>query len=241
MSSSNAIFISYRRSDSEDITGRIYDRLKGHFDQDLIFRDLDSIPLGNNFQQVLQQSVNDCRVLIAVIGPDWLKVLHERLQRSGVDWVRTEIAIALKRGNIPVIPLLVGRAKMPGADDLPDDLKGLNPMNAAQARPDPDFHNDMDRLIKSLEDIVGKPQAAAKPLAEEHKNATSKRTLSALDKIKLDTLEKRQEVLLKKYQAAANQLNKLLGDADKVTIQEQIDGFEQELKQVASDIAALEA
>lgn len=234
MSSSNAIFISYRRSDSEDITGRIYDRLREHFAQELIFRDLDSIPLGDNFQEVLQQSVNGCQVLIAVIGPTWLEVLKQRMQSPNVDWVRTEIAMVLERQDIPVIPLLVGRANMPEADQLPDDLKGLNPRNAATARPDPDFHHDMNRLIKRLEEIVGKPQAVAEPLVE-------KRVLSAFDQIKLNALENRKAVLLKKYQAASNQLNALLGEADKVTVQQQMAALEQELQQVEVKIIDLGA
>ncbi|MBE9070566.1 toll/interleukin-1 receptor domain-containing protein, partial [Leptolyngbya cf. ectocarpi LEGE 11479] len=187
MSSPNAIFISYRRSDSEDITGRIYDRLRAHFAQELIFRDLDSIPLGDNFQEVLQQSVNSSQVVIAVIGPTWLEVLKQRLQSPNVDWVRVEIARALERQEIPVIPLLVGRANMPGADELPDDLKGLNPRNAATARPDPDFHHDVDRLIKRLEEILGKPQAADEPLVET-------RVLSTLDQMKLNALENRKAI-----------------------------------------------
>lgn len=220
MSSTNAIFISYRRSDSQDVTGRIYDCLNGHFDTELIFRDVDSIPYGDDFQEKLIQSVGSCQVLVAVIGSTWLEVLKERLQRPDTDWVRTEIAIALQR-NIPVIPLLVGGASMPGADELPDDLKSLAKRNAPQARPDPDFHNDMDRLIQRLEEIVSQPD----------------QPLSPLQKAKLAALEKRQQVLLAKFQAASNQMNMSLSEADKVTLQEQLAALEQELEQVTKDIA----
>ena len=44
-----SIFISYRRDDSADITGRIYDRLVQHFSRDTVFKDVDSIPLGSIF------------------------------------------------------------------------------------------------------------------------------------------------------------------------------------------------
>ena len=43
------IAISYRRDDSLDITGRIFDRLAGHFGREAVFRDIDSIPLGPIF------------------------------------------------------------------------------------------------------------------------------------------------------------------------------------------------
>jgi hypothetical protein len=45
-----SIFISYRRDDSVDITGRIYDRLVQHFSRDTVFKDVDSIPLGIDFR-----------------------------------------------------------------------------------------------------------------------------------------------------------------------------------------------
>jgi len=54
--------------------------------------------------------------------------------------------------------LLVGGSRLPNVDELPGDLKNLAYRNAAQARPDPDFHGDMNRLIKRLEEIVGSPE-----------------------------------------------------------------------------------
>lgn len=156
MVDSNAIFISYRRSDSNDVTGRIYDFLSQHFGPDVVFKDVDSIPLGVDFRTHLNQTVGRCQALVAVMGPTWLGVLQERLNQSAVDWVRAEIETALQRG-IPVIPLLVGRADMPGADVLPEGLKDLAYRNATLARPDPDFKPDMERLIQGLEAIVGVP------------------------------------------------------------------------------------
>ena len=43
------IFISYRRGDSAAHTGRIYDRLEGHFGQGQVFMDVDAIRPGLNF------------------------------------------------------------------------------------------------------------------------------------------------------------------------------------------------
>ncbi|MBD2066235.1 toll/interleukin-1 receptor domain-containing protein [Leptolyngbya sp. FACHB-671] len=157
----NAIFISYRRSDSNDVTGRIYDRLAEHFGREVVFKDVHSIPFGVNFRTHLKQEVGRCQVLIAVIGPTWLEVLKQRLNQSQ-DWVRTEIAVALERA-IPVIPLLVGGAQLPSANDLPSDLQELAYRNAAHARPDPDFHQDMNRLIRGLEEIVGLPEPSVSP------------------------------------------------------------------------------
>jgi hypothetical protein len=58
------IFISYRREDSADVTGRIYDRLVNVFGEDAIFKDVDSIPLGVNFKKYLDDKVQECQVTL---------------------------------------------------------------------------------------------------------------------------------------------------------------------------------
>jgi hypothetical protein len=40
---------------------------------------------------------------------------------------------------------------MPGPEDLPEILQSLVYRNGIPVRPDPDFHQDMDRLIKGIE------------------------------------------------------------------------------------------
>src|ERR1035438_7042962 len=123
------IFISYRREDSEHIAGRLYDRLEPHFGRDNLFMDVDTIPLGVDFREHLDQAVGQCDVLLAVIGDHWLNVCVEDGPRKGkrrlddpTDFVRIEIVSALDRG-ISVIPVLVGKASMPGEADLPDCLR----------------------------------------------------------------------------------------------------------------------
>ena len=150
------IFISYRRSDSADIAGRIYDRLVDEFGRAPIFKDVDSIPLGTDFKQQLDQKVSETQVLLAIIGDRWLDAADADGRRrldDPHDYVRTEIELALERG-IQVIPLLVRGAQMPDADQLPAGLKALAYRNGISIRPDPDFHNDMDRLIAAVKDSI---------------------------------------------------------------------------------------
>ena len=154
--SSGHIFISYRRSDSADIAGRIYDRLTGKFGRDPIFKDVDSIPLGLDFKEYLDARVSECSVLLAIIGDRWLDARDGtkklRLQ-DPTDFVRIEIESALARG-IPVIPLLVRGARMPAPERLPEPLQKLAYRNGIEIRSDPDFHRDMDRLISALEKYI---------------------------------------------------------------------------------------
>jgi len=146
------IFISYRRDDAAYVTGHINDLLRKEFGSASVFTDVDNIALGVDFRMVLDQSVSQCQVLLAVIGDNWLTVRNKdgmpRLH-DPADFVRIEIESALKR-NIPVIPLLVSGAAMPLEEDLPDSLKDLAFRNGTQIRPAPDFSVDVDRLIRNL-------------------------------------------------------------------------------------------
>lgn len=150
-SHNDAIFISYRRQDSADATGRIYDRLIQHFGREQVFKDVDSIPLGVDFREHLGNVVGRCTTLIAVIGPQWATVAGANGRRldDKSDFVRVEIEAALAR-NIPVIPVLVGGAMLPADTELPPSIGAITYRNGISVRPDPDFHRDMDRLIAGL-------------------------------------------------------------------------------------------
>ena len=147
------IFISYRRDDAAYVTGHINDLLRKEFGDEAVFTDVDNIALGVDFRAVLDQTVSQCQVLLAVIGAEWLTVSDQdgrsRLE-DPADFVRIEIESALNR-DIPVIPLLISGAKMPAAEDLPDSLRDFAFRNGTQIRPAPDFSVDMARLIKNLQ------------------------------------------------------------------------------------------
>ena len=149
----DSIFISYRRDDSADVTGRIYDTLTQRFGKEAIFKDIDSIPFGVDFRKHLKEVIGSCGVLIAIIGDHWLTISDQEGQRrldDPADYVRIEIESALQR-DVPVIPLLVKGARMPKEGELPREMKDLAFRNGSMVRNDPDFHPDMDRLIKNLE------------------------------------------------------------------------------------------
>ena len=121
------IFISYRRTDSAASAGRLYVHLCDHFPSDKIFIDVDEIPLGVDFAEVIQETVGSSDVLIAVVGPRWLTPTDEQGNRrldNPEDFVRMEIAAALRR-DIRAIPVLLDGALMPRSGDLPDDLEGV--------------------------------------------------------------------------------------------------------------------
>ena len=152
------IFISYRRRDSADVTGRIYDRLVNHFGEGNVFQDVEDIPLGMDFSEYIQGVVGKCDAFLAIIGSQWLDAADKgggRRLDNRADNVRIEIESALLR-KIPLIPVLVGGAEMPAEDALPESLRKLATRNAIHVRPNPDFRPDMTRLIEGLEELFAR-------------------------------------------------------------------------------------
>lgn len=146
------IFISYRRQDSEHITGRIYDRLVEQFGPNAVFKDVDSIRCGRDFRGCLAEHLATCDVLLAVIGPDWMGSQDNEGKTKlddPTDFIRIEVESALHR-QIPVIPVLVRDAKFPPAERLPGIISNLSYRQGLKVHADPDFHHDMDRLIDEL-------------------------------------------------------------------------------------------
>ena len=124
---SGRIFISYRREETAYPAGWLYDRLTGHFGGGQVFKDVDSIQLGDDFVEVITRAVGSCDVLLALIGDEWQTITdaHGRCRLDNPDdFVRLEIEAALSR-RVLVIPVLVDGARMPRADELPDSLTAL--------------------------------------------------------------------------------------------------------------------
>ena len=92
-----SIFISYRRDDSADVTGRIYENLVAKFGSESVFKDVHSIRAGDSVNMSIAQAVRQCEALLAVIGPSWLSLDSEGQKRIDAvdDFVRLEIESVL--------------------------------------------------------------------------------------------------------------------------------------------------
>jgi hypothetical protein len=167
------IFISYRRSDSQDVTGRIYDRLVGKFTPKQVFKDVDNIPLGVSFAMHIQQMIGKANVALVIIGPSWLTATDEqgrrRLDDPG-DFVRVEVESALRAG-MPVVPVLVANAAMPKVSELPKSMQKLVARNGIAVRPDPDFNNDIARLFSGIGHLDKLLKTQAGKTSESKKDA----------------------------------------------------------------------
>src|SRR5436309_2358022 len=142
------IFINYRRGDEPGFALALYGRLEQAFSTDQLFLDVDNIPAGQDFVLVLNEQVAKCDVLLALIGRTWLSATDETGKRrldSPDDFVRIEIESAMRLGK-RVIPVLLNKAEMPRAMELPEPLRPFARRNAvrlAQER----FKSDVQGLI----------------------------------------------------------------------------------------------
>ncbi len=162
------IFISYRRQDSQSAAGRLADHLREAMTGVPIFRDVETIEPGINFVDAIDHALQSCGVLLAVIGPRWSSATDAAGKRrldNPDDYTRLEIATALKRSGVRVIPVLVEDAKMPVKEELPDDLKLLSERNAIELS-DKRWKFDVSTLVDTLHkalDIDPEPKPPPQP------------------------------------------------------------------------------
>src|SRR5262245_30019221 len=159
-----SIFISYRREDAGGHAGRLCDRLTARFGNDRVFMDIQDIHPGQNFATSIADTIATCDCVIAVIGPHWLESVQKRAKLPD-DFVRHEIGAGLQR-HVTVIPVLVGGARMPAAEDLPADLKELSYLNAIEIR-DERFDRDVVELETFLASQLHVAAAPAVPAGQQ--------------------------------------------------------------------------
>ena len=154
------ICLSYRRSDSMAITGRIFDRLAAHFGSDAIFIDIDDIPFGVNFRHHIDNTLRQSDVLVAIVGPQWLGPAATRGDRirEAADPVRIEIQTALEQ-RLQIIPVLIDGAVMPAELELPDSLREFAYLQAVDVSSARDFNIHIDRLIRAIDARLGNGNA----------------------------------------------------------------------------------
>jgi TIR domain len=178
------IFISYRREETAYAAGWLYDRLADHYGRSQVFKDVDSIQLGDDFVEVITAAVGSCDVLLALIGREWLTIIDERGRRrldNPDDFVRLEIEAALAR-RVRVIPILVDGARIPRADELPDSLARLVRRQALELSPSR-FEFDTSRLLNVLDQTLAEVQTAQHDVVASARQPAEKAPESSIRQI----------------------------------------------------------
>lgn len=144
------VFLSYRRSDVGGYAGRLTDILVRRLGRKRIFHDVTVIAPGEDFTAAIDTALDECDAVLAVIGPGWLTAVGTDGPRlfQPHDYVRLEVSRALAR-NRRVVPVLVGGARLPRPEDLPEDLRQLTRRQAVVLH-DETWHDDVEGLLRSL-------------------------------------------------------------------------------------------
>jgi len=163
------VFVSYRRADASAQAGRICDALSGALGPSSVFIDVDSIGPGANFADAIYQAIVHVDLVVVVIGHAWLTGESAQRLYSVDDYVRIEVELALRLGKT-VVPVLVGGALMPQADQLPPTITRLadcNPLRVSESS----FHQDLAPLLGLLAD---KSRQTVQPSARLSDQATAR-------------------------------------------------------------------
>ncbi|GAA1996871.1 FxSxx-COOH system tetratricopeptide repeat protein [Catenulispora subtropica] len=158
------IFVNFRNGDDPYAAWTVQRMLGDRFGPRAVFRSSESIPPGADWEATIWHHHRGCAVFLAVIGPRWLTIADDRgrrLHQPG-DWVREEIAEALRAKKL-VIPLLVSGAARPTAKDLPEDLvEMVRLQTVAMDHRGRTTDLAIDALVRRIEPVV-RPMVGAVP------------------------------------------------------------------------------
>jgi len=129
----DGIFICYRRRDASALAGRLYDHLVDWF-PGKVFMDVEDITPGHDFRDRLTNVMDQCQVVVALIGTNWTPSLRQDAQvEHSPDYVVSELEQAINAGLV-VIPLLLDGTPMPPSEELPASLRALRFHHALDVR-----------------------------------------------------------------------------------------------------------
>ena len=170
------IVVSYRREPDQFVAGHLSRELRIRFGEAQVIRDKESIEGGVSWKQYVLNEIDRDTALLVLIGKDWTDVRdsdkNRRLDNPN-DPIRLEIADALRDGAA-IIPLLLEKAQMPAASDLPPELVPLAELNALKLR-DGDWEPDVAKVVQRLERLGIKRIAGSDP-----PSAPTKRSAKAI-------------------------------------------------------------
>ena len=182
------IFLSYRRQDSQSATGRLADSLEAWFGPERVFRDHESIVAGEDFADAIRRAIDGSTVVLVVIGPRWADATDAQGRRrldAADDFVRLEIECALDAG-VPLVPVLVEGAVMPGAHQVPASLAAFTRCQAMELS-ELRWRYDAQQLCQALQarfaiEALTQPAGPAGPAAgRDLMHAAARLAIDVLD------------------------------------------------------------
>lgn len=151
----SVVFVNYRVRDQPGYATLLHRELAARFGGGRVFLASRSVRPGDDFVEGVFDTLRRSGVLLAVIGPDWLRLLPG----GDTDWVHREIGEAFAR-RIRVIPVLVEDTELPAEHELPADIATLARCQYVRLR-HYSIESDMALLLDELERTV--PELGTQP------------------------------------------------------------------------------
>jgi hypothetical protein len=145
------IFLCYRRDDGGGYAGNLYRDLRREFGRQ-VFQDVHRSLPGDSYREQIDATLARCAVVVVVVGPDWLRrdEYGRRRLDDQDDLVRFEIATALRRPGLVVLPVQVGGAALPRRADLPEELQPLLDRTTYRIDEGPQRESHLEFLIHAI-------------------------------------------------------------------------------------------
>lgn len=158
------LFLSFRTSDSAGYAGRLKDRLDEALADYEVFLFIEDTPAGQDYREVIDQTLESSAATLVMIGPGWLKAMGDDGNRrldDPEDPVRLEVEAALDSSK-PVFPVLVGKADPPPEVDLPPAIRELHFRHAFRLD-DGRFHDSVREFAAEIAKGTGGRVAERQP------------------------------------------------------------------------------
>jgi len=195
---------------------------------------------GGNFVLDMQRAAAESQKTIAVLSETYLKSAYAQPEWAAA-FADDPLSVKQK-----LIPIRVGDCRPTGMlrPIVYVDLVGLAEADAKRevlAALKPRVKPDQKPTFPGADvpDTEGSSTDNHQQVAVTPVEFPQTTTLPAFRQVKLQALRKRYSLLCTKYEAASNQKDSMLSEADKVTLQSQIEGIEREVLQVEEGISAL--
>ena len=146
------VFINYRKVESSLAANLLNFEFDKKFGEGVSFLDVGSIRGGAEWRDAIFNTIPLCKVMVVLIEDNWHNEINSRelnQETTGDDIARVEISKALNIG-MPVLPVLLGRARMPKTRELPEDLKRLTEFQATELRAGKYFKRQLNELINTV-------------------------------------------------------------------------------------------
>ena len=145
------IFINYRRADTLEESEKLFRALCQRYGN-IAFRDEGSISPGDRWIKRIESALESAEVVLALIGPDWLKHINQDRPLDQIDWLSRELEYSIRKGKF-IIPIYINELDCFTPEKLPPSLRDLSYRQASWISFDSNlvFSEDFELLTKAIE------------------------------------------------------------------------------------------